>query len=127
MLGRFALGLSILAVGGLLASGCGGDGNSTAGDTNGSSGTTGASGTGGGTESDAAAIAVFNSSGCAGCHVFSVADASGPVGPNLDATALSKDEIEARIRSGGGAMPPYEGELSDAQINSLAELISTSS
>ncbi len=81
---------------------------------------------GGGTDANAAAITLFDSSGCAGCHTLSVADASGAVGPNLDTTSLSKAEIEAQIRSGGGAMPPYEGQLSDAQISSLADLISTS-
>ncbi len=133
--GRLVLALAVLACGGLLGAGCGGDDDSGSSDTGTDAGTTATtdegSSTGGdggssGTDANAAAITLFDSSGCAGCHTLSVADASGAVGPNLDTTSLSKAEIEAQIRSGGGAMPPYEGQLTDAQISSLADLISTS-
>lgn len=135
--GRLVVALAVLACGGLLGAGCGGDdddsGSSDTGAATGTTATTdestgGNGGDGGssGGDANAAAIALFDSSGCAGCHTLSVADASGAVGPNLDTTSQSKEEIEAQIRSGGGAMPPYEDQLSDAQISSLAELISTS-
>ncbi len=126
------IGLAVMACGGLFAAGCGGDDDSGSTDNTEATGTTSAggdSGNGGGggsADPNAAAIAVFDSSGCAGCHTLSVADASGAIGPNLDDTSLSTEQIEAQIRSGGGAMPPYEGQLSDAQITSLAELISSS-
>ena len=127
--GGLVIGLAILASGGLLGAGCGGSDGSTTGDEP-TTGVTSATETGGdaagGTATNGAAIALFDSSGCAGCHTLSVADASGAVGPSLETTSLTKAEIEARIRSGGGAMPPYEGQLSDAEISSLAELISTS-
>ncbi len=130
------IGLAVLACGGLFAAGCGGDDDSGSTDTSEATGTTNAGGNGGdganggdgggSADPNAAAIAVFDSSGCAGCHTLSVADASGAIGPNLDDTSLSTEQIEAQIRSGGGAMPPYEGQLSDAQITSLADLISSS-
>ncbi len=128
------IGLAVLACGGLFAAGCGGDDDSGSTDTSEATGTTNAGGSGsngggdsgGSADPNAAAIAVFDSSGCAGCHTLSVADASGAIGPNLDDTSLSTEQIEATIRSGGGAMPPYEGQLSDAQITSLADLISSS-
>ncbi len=129
------IGLAVLACGGMLAAGCGGDDDSGSTDTTEATGTTSAGGSGGdggdggssggGADPNAAAIAVFDSSGCAGCHTLTVADASGAIGPNLDDTSLSTEQIEAQIRSGGGAMPPYEGQLSDAQITSLAALISS--
>ncbi len=72
-----------------------------------------------------AAVALFDSSGCAGCHTLSAADASGAVGPNLDTTTLSKAQIVTQIENGGGPMPPYKDQLSEAEIDSLATLIST--
>ncbi|MEX0620303.1 MAG: cytochrome c [Solirubrobacterales bacterium] len=130
--GRLVLGLVILASGGLLGAGCGGGDSSTietpatgTTSTSDKGGTTGDS-AGASSATNTAAIAIFNSSGCAGCHTLSVADASGAIGPNLDTTSLSKAEIETQIRNGGGGMSPYEGQLSDAEISTLAELISTS-
>jgi cytochrome c551/c552 len=126
--GRLVLGLTVLACGGLLGAGCG-NGDDTATDDSpapeatGTNETNGNGGSAGGADSNETAIALFDSSGCAGCHTLSVADASGTVGPNLDISSLSKAETEAKIRSGGGAMPPYEGQLSDAEISSLADLI----
>lgn len=131
------IGLAVLACGGLFAAGCGGDDDSGSTDTTEATGTTsagsdgggsdsgGSSGgeSGGGSDANTPAIALFDSSGCAGCHTLSVADASGSIGPNLDDTSLSAPQIEAVIRSGGGAMPPYEGQLTDAQITSLTDLI----
>ena len=138
--GRLVIALAVLACGGLLGAGCGGDDDSGSSDTGTTSATEsqngggdgGATGGGGGGDgggdggSNAAALELCDSSGCAGCHTLSVADASGAVGPNLDTTSLSTAEIESQIRSGGGAMPPYEGQLSDSEISSLAELISNS-
>jgi len=66
--------------------------------------------------------ALFTSN-CAGCHTFTAAGASGTVGPNLDQTALTVDRIAQQIRSGGGGMPPFEGQLTDEQIQALAEFV----
>jgi mono/diheme cytochrome c family protein len=127
--GRLVLGLAVLACGGLLGAGCSSDDSSSTDDTPATGATSTndtSSGSGGGADATEAAVALFDSSGCAGCHTLAVADASGAVGPNLDTTSLTAEQIDAQIRSGGGAMPPYEGQLSDAEISSLAELISTS-
>jgi mono/diheme cytochrome c family protein len=66
--------------------------------------------------------ALFTSN-CAGCHTFTAAGASGTVGPNLDQTSLTVDRIAQQIRSGGGGMPPFEGQLTDEQIQALAEFL----
>ncbi|MCZ4496443.1 MAG: cytochrome c class, partial [Thermoleophilia bacterium] len=49
---------------------------------------------------------------CAGCHVLTDADASGAVGPNLDETTMTPEDITEQIINGGGAMPAglLEGE-----------------
>jgi mono/diheme cytochrome c family protein len=60
---------------------------------------------------------------CAGCHTFTPADAAGTVGPNLDDTALDRAAIERQIRLGGAGMPPFEGQLTDEQIQALAEYV----
>ena len=62
-------------------------------------------------------------SNCAGCHTFAAAGTSGTVGPNLDQTSLTAERIAEQIRSGGGGMPPFEGELTDEQIQALAEWV----
>ena len=66
--------------------------------------------------------ALFTSN-CAGCHTFTAAGASGTVGPNLDQTSLTVDRIAQQIRGGGGGMPPFEGQLTDEQIQALAEFL----
>jgi mono/diheme cytochrome c family protein len=36
---------------------------------------------------------------------------------------LSKDEIEEQVRNGGGGMPPFEGQLSDAEIEAVSDFV----
>ena len=62
-------------------------------------------------------------SNCAGCHTFAAAGATGTVGPNLDQLSLTADRIAEQIRKGGGGMPPFEGQLTDEQIQALAEFV----
>jgi len=66
--------------------------------------------------------ALFTSN-CASCHTFTAAGANGMVGPNLDLTSLTADRIAQQIRNGGGGMPPFEGQLTDEQIQALAEFV----
>ena len=63
------------------------------------------------------------SSNCASCHTLSAAQAKGTVGPNLDQSSLTADRIAEQIRNGGGGMPPFEGQLTDEQIQALAEFV----
>ena len=76
----------------------------------------------GGDASAADPKALFTSN-CAGCHTFAAAGANGAVGPNLDQSSLTADRIAEQIRNGGGGMPPFEGQLTDEQIQALAEFV----
>jgi len=76
---------------------------------------TGAPG-GGGATNDSAAIFASN---CAGCHSL---DGSGGAGPNLQGED-SVDKVVAQVTNGGADMPPFEGLLSAAEIQSVAEYV----
>lgn len=65
---------------------------------------------------DAATLFADN---CAGCHA---ADGSGGNGPDL----RGEDNVQGiaeQIREGGGSMPAFAGELTDAQIDELAAYV----
>ncbi len=67
--------------------------------------------------------AVFLSAGCAACHSLTDAGASGNIGPNLDTSKPSLALVLSRVTNGMGAMPPYKGNLSDAQIQDVAAYV----
>ena len=62
---------------------------------------------------------------CAACHTLADAGASGTVGPNLDDAMPSKELAVDRVTNGGGAMPPFAGQLTDEQIEAVATYVST--
>jgi len=72
---------------------------------------------------DADGAAIFAEAGCGGCHTFAAANSSGTVGPSLDGIDLSKDEIEQKVRNGGGGMPAFGDRLSDAEIEAVADYV----
>ena len=78
------------------------------------------------TGGDEDGAAVFASAGCGGCHTLEAAGSSGMAGPNLDDLKPSKEQVEDQVRSGGGGMPAFAGQLSDAQIEAVAEYVSSS-
>lgn len=63
---------------------------------------------------------------CAGCHTLAAAGASGEVGPNLDDRKPSQDAVATIVKAGKGAMPAYEGQLSEDEIEAVAEYVSSS-
>jgi len=71
---------------------------------------------------------VFSSAGCGGCHTLAAAGSSGVVGPNLNTTTLSKDEIEHVVTTGRQAkgMPSFRDQLSPAEIAAVAAFVSSS-
>ena len=63
---------------------------------------------------------------CGGCHTLDRAGTSGNVGPNLTNVDLELDAILEQIRKGGGGMPPFENQLSDAEIQQLGQYLTGS-
>jgi mono/diheme cytochrome c family protein len=84
---------------------------------------------------------IFTAAGCAGCHTFAPAGSNGNIGPSLDELASTAGEREpgtsaedyvreslvqpdAFLAEGfGNAMPPYEGRLTDEQIQTLVDYL----
>jgi mono/diheme cytochrome c family protein len=89
------LGLALVVAG--LASGCGGE------------------------EADGAEV--FTRADCGACHVFAAADAHGDIGPDLDLSTMTAEQIEAQVRQGTGTMPPFEGSLTDAEIDAVVAFV----
>jgi sulfite dehydrogenase len=82
-------------------------------------------GGGGATASKPDGKSVFSSAGCAGCHTLKAAGSTGNVGPNLDQLKPSKATVAHQVEVGGGAMPSFKGQLSDAQIQAVAGFVSS--
>jgi len=68
---------------------------------------------------------VFASAGCTGCHTLADAGSNGNVGPNLDDAKPPKALVLARVTNGQGGMPSFKGQLSDAEIQAVAEYVSS--
>lgn len=111
-----AVVLALLVV---AAAGCGGDD-----DDSGGAATTTAT-TAETTEGGADGAAVFTSN-CGTCHTLAAAGTDGTTGPNLDDLKPDEETVEAQVRSGGGGMPAFEGQLSDDEIEAVATYVSES-
>ncbi len=73
-----------------------------------------------------AGAALFKSKGCTACHTLKAAGSTGTVGPNLDDAKPAYSLIIDRVTNGAGAMPPFKGQLSLAQIHDVAAYVYTS-
>ena len=51
---------------------------------------------------------------------------TGTIGPNLDEAKPSKELAVDRVTNGAGAMPSFKGQLSEKQIDAVAEFVATS-
>jgi cytochrome c6 len=63
--------------------------------------------------------------GCGACHTLADAGTSGAIGPNLDEAQPDLELAVDRITNGQGAMPSFEGQLSEQQILDVATYVST--
>ncbi|HEY7806815.1 MAG TPA: cytochrome c [Croceibacterium sp.] len=66
---------------------------------------------------------LFNTYSCSACHTLADAGSTGSVGPDLDNPNLTHDAIVSRIEMGGGPMPSFAGQISEADIGKLADYI----
>jgi mono/diheme cytochrome c family protein len=62
---------------------------------------------------------------CATCHTLADAGATGSVGPNLDDLKPDEATVKNQVTNGGGGMPAFGGQLSDAEITSVAQYVSS--
>ena len=62
--------------------------------------------------------------GCGSCHTFADAGTSGSIGPNLDDSQPSVELAVDRVTNGQGAMPSFEGQLTEQQIADVAAYVS---
>jgi mono/diheme cytochrome c family protein len=69
---------------------------------------------------------IFKGAGCGGCHTLSAAGATGTVGPNLDQLKPNTDIVVRQVTNGGAVMPAFKGKLSAAQIQAVAQYVSSS-
>ncbi len=67
---------------------------------------------------------LFEAWSCSGCHTLADAGSKASIGPSLDGNPnLTLDYVISRITNGGGAMPPFDGQLTEDEIAALAEYI----
>jgi cbb3-type cytochrome c oxidase subunit III len=62
---------------------------------------------------------------CGSCHTLADAGTSGKVGPNLDDAKPPKDLVVQRVTNGQGAMPSFKDSLDAAQIQAVADYVSS--
>ncbi|WP_051223797.1 c-type cytochrome [Conexibacter woesei] len=67
---------------------------------------------------------IFTTVGCSNCHTLAAAGAKGQVGPDLDHVRPTFAKAVRQVTHGGGAMPPFAGQLSDAEIRAVARYVS---
>jgi mono/diheme cytochrome c family protein len=63
--------------------------------------------------------------GCGSCHTLSDAGTTGQIGPDLDAAQPSNELAVDRVTNGMGAMPSFEGQLTEQQIQDVAAYVSS--
>jgi cbb3-type cytochrome c oxidase subunit III len=62
---------------------------------------------------------------CGSCHALADAGTTGAVGPSLDDAKPSQALVTDRVTNGKGAMPSFAKSLDEAQIQAVAEYVSS--
>lgn len=68
---------------------------------------------------------IFQQAGCVNCHTLKDAGATGTIGPNLDQKKPPKSLVVDRVTNGKGVMPSFKSKLSAAQIQAVADYVSS--
>lgn len=130
---RLVAALAVAALASGLLAACGGDDDSGSGATQtttastqpATTDTTATTETATSTQEAAADGKAVFTENCGSCHTLSDAGTSGAVGPNLDDLKPSTAKVAAMVKAGGGAMPPFDGVLSPAEITAVSEYVSS--
>ena len=67
-----------------------------------------------------------NKAQCGTCHSLQAAESEGQIGPNLDMLKPQMEQIILAVTNGIGVMPPWEGILTEEEIEAVAYYIFTS-
>ena len=62
---------------------------------------------------------------CSSCHTLAAAGITGTVGPNLDQLKPNMALVVRQVTNGGAIMPAFKGKLSTAQIQAVAQYVSS--
>lgn len=63
---------------------------------------------------------------CAICHTLEAAGSTGEIGPVLDELKPDADRVVRALHQGVGAMPSYDGKLTEEQMSALAAFVAAS-
>ena len=61
-----------------------------------------------------------NKAQCGVCHSLQAAESEGQIGPNLDMLKPKMIQIVSAVTNGIGVMPPWEGILTEEEIEAVA-------
>jgi len=64
-----------------------------------------------------------NKAQCGVCHSLQAAESDGQIGPNLDMLKPQIGQIISAVTNGIGVMPPWEGILTEEEIEAVAYYI----
>ena len=64
-----------------------------------------------------------NKAQCGVCHTLQAAGSDGQIGPNLDQLNAQISQIKYAVTNGIGVMPPWEGILTQEEIEAVAYYI----
>jgi len=78
-----------------------------------------------GTSGDNAAGKTVFTANCGSCHTLADAGTSGTIGPNLDNAKPSAAKVKLRVTKGQGNMPSFSDKLTPAQIDDVADYVSS--
>jgi len=62
----------------------------------------------------------INKAQCGACHTLQSAGSEGQIGPNLDQINVQMSQIIYAVTNGIGVMPPWEGILTNEEIEAVA-------
>ena len=62
---------------------------------------------------------------CGGCHTLADAGTTGTTGPNLDQLKPAFARVQKQVTNGGAVMPAFKGVLTKAQIDAVANYVSS--